>query len=598
MIDLDTIREHDGLTRTLNEIHKCVLPRQPEFRVVKSREEVEASFNHLDDASVQDNKDPRRNKTRLLAPSFELINDYGYSSELTVSEHQIIINSLNIRINHNPSLVNRNSGHIFNNISTSAQTVEKHKKEIALFNKCAEIFFYRNIGDLNSLVTDDVKLYLIDRWHKLEYDDDDRKFQVITMLLRDQVYAEGTEVEFLQTTRDDFSHDSYVISDTDFPPLHQLSVNDLKFYDNIKTTESSDINSNNGCDVALSLDFLAKLFTDSEQFSVQFDNRETLDGKLLSIFHNVLPSKPVSISQALEEVVQNAIRMSFDWSNMNKLVKPTNIEQLSFRSELVSDKMKKIFLKFKKNAGSNQLENLWMLNHKSERFKLKVTQPSAYFSKINGELIPTNISVKLEYQTKYGAEKMTREELIKEWCALKFNLRSTTFRFRIDAMTFKILSITRVSPEEIEHELKEHHGFSSDKSMGCVINLLNCIKRLPECNYLILTKIEDSCKKLYIYKSAANGRSLSEGPWEVSSEFTRRWIPIDEFTPTFLHENHNFPPCCFLLHADSSDKAKLTFSARDKSPQSFKKKKKIPLNKKFAVRKPFETIIGKKAKST
>lgn len=570
-INLNTICEQDVLTRTLNEIHTCVLPKKRKFRVLKSVEEVEASFNHLEDDSVQDNKDPRSSRTRLLAPSFELIKDYGYSSELTASEQQRIMNSLVIRIKHNPSLVKRNNSQNYKNISTSAQTVEKHKNEISHFNKCAEIFFYRNISDLSSLVPDDIKSYLIDKWNKLENVDGERKFQVITMLLRDQMYAEGAEVEFLQTSRDDFNHDSYLISDADFPPLHQLSVNDLKFYDNINTTQRSQITSNDECDVILSLDFLAKLFTDSEQFSVQFDNRETLDGKLLSIFHNVLPSKPVSITRALEEVVQNAIHMSFDWSNMGNSVKPTTIEQLSFRSELVSDKMKNIFLRYKKNAGSNELETLWMFKHKSQSFKLKVNQSKAYFSNINNKLVATNISFKLEYQTKYGAEKMTRDELIKEWCALKFNLGSTTLRFRIDAMTFIVLSITPVCLEEIEQELNEHHGVSPDKSMGCLINLLSCIKRLPESNYLILTKVEDSCKKLYIYKSADTGSSLSEGPWEVSTEFTRRWIAIDEFTPTFLHENHNFPPSCFPLYAD-------------KSPQSFEKK--IVLNKKAAVIKP------------
>lgn len=559
------------LARSLNEIHKCVLPKEKEFRVLKTPEEVKASALVRDAAELVERKDPRSNRTRLLQPSHKLIKDYGYSSELTPQEHQQILNSINLRIIHNPSLVKQKLRHLPTD-QISAETREKHRIEITHFNKCAEIFFHRNISEHNSLVPDNMKPFLIDRWRRLRSDDDERRFQVITRLLRDQV-SDGADVEFVQTSRDNFTHGLYLISSTRFPSLHRFTVDELKFYDDMKSTrrnESASVDECD-CDAMLSLELLVKLLIDSEEFSARFNNRETSDGRLISQFEDAVPLKPVSIEQALQEIVQTSMRASIDWSNLEDFVKPSTVDEPEYKVERFDLKMRKIFARFLATAGPNEVDSTWILKNKLQSVKLRVTQPNVYFSKTDESLVPTNISIKLEYQTKFGAERMTREELLKEWCMQRFNVGSKTFRYRVDAATLRVLSITQISFEDIERELSDRYKFDPAVSLGNLVNLLSCTKRLPPGDYSLMTKIEETCKNLYIFKSSDSGKLLQEGPWEISTQFSKMWIAIDESTPSFLHMNHNFSPSCFPFQAYGCRKRKLSYFVKKKPPKKKQK---------------------------
>lgn len=535
----------------------------------------------LGGAAVVEVKDPRTNPSRIMKPSHELILDYNYSSELTTNEQRIVINKKRLGIIHNPKLLKPNHQQRNSEQQTiSPELAAKLSNEIIQFNKCAEIAFCRNVSDLNSVVSDDMKMFLIGRWSKMESSEDGCKFQVITMLLRDQVCQGEPQVELQNTESDDFNREAYLISEFNFPSLDRFSGNDLKFYSTLKASQISETNLSSQYDVDLSLDLLTKLFIDSEQFSVRFENRENSLGKLVSIFHDPLPLKPASISQALEEVADTALKMSFDWSNMDRFIKQTQSDSQDFCAELIENFTKKTFARYIKKAGTNEINQTWKMSIGQLSFNLLVNNPNAYFMRRHdGSLVLANISIKLEHQIKFGAERMTRAELLREWCTQRFSPDSITLRYRVDAMTLTVLSITCITFDEIETEIVDLYKVQPNTLMVNLINVFACIQRLPPSGYMIQAKLEDLCKKLFIYKASEDGKHSFNEPWEISAVSSQKWIPIDESTPTFLHVQYNFSPCCFPC-------SNRRLSYLKKSPPMTKQKKKTqspPKTKRPAV---------------
>lgn len=522
-----------------------MLPRDDQFRVFKTPEEIMMCAGLLSGDTSLEFKDPRGNPTRLLAPAHELIKDYGYSSELSLNEQRLIMNSLNLNITHNPRLLQRQpmKG---KHQEVPVATAEKLKIESTHFNKCAEIFFYRHISEFNSVIGNDMKQFLVNRWSRLESNYNSFSFQAITMLLRNQVFDGEVDVQLESNETEELAHGAHLIPSNYFPSLDRYSSEDLKFYCTLSDTRVCEIDSE--CDVELSLDLLSMLQDDTEEFSVRFEIRENSQGKLASTFHKVLPLNPVDINRALEEITRLSLQMSIDWNNMDKATKISSKESSDYRAEQIKETMKRNYGKYRKEAGENNLKKVWRIKSKQQDFVVSVNVEHAYFVKNEDEShVPANISVKLEYQTKFGAEKMTRGELLKEWCQLKFNNESITLRYRVDAAALKILSITRVTLLEIEKELIDHHDTNPIQLLGSLVNLFSCLKRLPEGEYMIRAKVEESCKKLFIYKSSEAGKLLTNESWDIAAVSSRQWIPIDSSTTSFLHLNQNFPPCCFPI---------------------------------------------------
>lgn len=552
VFNFQTISDHDVLTRTLNEIHKCVLPKVKEFRLFKTPEEIAASSNIPASSADIEVKDPRKNPTRFLKLSHELIRNYGYSSDLTAAEQSAVITSMTPRIMHNPKLLKfyPQRKHKHQQQQLTPEISEKHKTELAHFNKCAEIHFYRHVSELNYLVNDDMKTFLIQRWSKLQSNDEERKFQVITMLLRDQLYDGKPQVDLISTADGNFNREAYVIADDKFPSLERFTAEDLKFYRNLDALRAVEMDSEVECDVALSVDLLAKLFIDTEEFSVRFEKVQHSSGRLLSSFNEAVPSKPVSISKILEEIVETSLMMSFDLDNINRWSSEkveTDEKVDHYQAKQIEDVMTEIFTKYRSRHGLNASSRIWKLSDKLQNFSMLVRQSNVFSVKLDDSLEDANISVKLEFQTKFGAEKMTKNELLGEWCSMKFASQSCTLRFRVDAITLKILSITKVSFTEVEKELSDVHTTEPEKLVGNLMNVFSCIQRLPQGDYLIQTKLESDCKKLFIHKTSENGKLLTSEPWDISSISSRKWLPIDGLTPTFIHINHHFPPGCFPL---------------------------------------------------
>jgi hypothetical protein len=156
------------------------------------------------------------------------------------------------------------------------------------------------------------------------------------------------------------------------------------------------------------------------------------------------------------------------------------------------------------------------------------------------------------------------------------------------------LSITQISLEDIERDLKEIYDFNPIDALELLFNTFNTIKNLPHGNYLIQAKIGS----LHIAKSSLAGKELiSTKDITINPTFTRKWIPIDEKFPTYIHMSLKIAPCCFpisfgrkkkgtsyKLPENVAKKKKSTVTASSVNLRKKKKpKRKIVKNKKFAV---------------
>lgn len=571
-LDFESISDHDPLARTINEIHKCVLPKQETYRLLKPPRRKARD----DPGDEEEPKDPRRNTTRRLPSSAELTRHYGYSSELTLHEQKLFLDALSLRITHNPELLKRNARKVTDwdsNKTVSPAVLARHKLEAASFNKCAEIFFYRNVQEFNDLVNPNMKEFLVNRWNSA--DREFTKYQVITMLMRDQSVGGEFQVEPESTENEEFDAEVYSISDQTFPSLNCFSPSDLKFYCLLKDAQRDEIGLEPSCDAVLSIDLLSKLITDTEQFSAKFSKGD--DSKI--IFERALPPKPASIETALNEVVRISLLMSHEWKIIDQLVKPAQTTAYDVKS--LEEFMKKSYSNVKKTAGVNEFNHLCKISDKSQSFRLLVKHADAfYFKNEHSERVPVNISIKLEYQVKFGAEQMTRSELLKEWCQHKFNRESITLRYRIDAKSLTVLSITRITMEEIADELLKNHKTDPEVLIGSLMMLFGCLQRIPPANYRLQGKVGESFKKLLIFIDTKTDNCEPVEPWEVEAVSSRKWIPIDEKTPTFIHSNHAFTPCCFPT---DSRKRKTTSSPKKatikKKPQTATRQQVSPVSK-------------------
>lgn len=550
IIDFKTINEGDVFSRQLNEIHKCVLPKAVEYKVFKTQDEIEASSNQYFASDIIQLVDPRKNPTRILQPSNLLVRDYGYSSELSHREHMLILNSIKLRITHNPVLAQpKNKGTLV--ASDITESLErKRQTEIAQFNKCAEIEYYKTVTDLNDLISNNLKEFLIRKWtNEITESLSKQKFQIITVLLRDQVCErlENIKIETLET-KQEIKTKMYQLPASHFPCLDRFTSNELEFYCELRELVSSNQQLDAECDISLSMCLLEKLLAANEEFSVGFKIAQSSTWTKCARFNHATFKKNVSIEDALEEIVKLSLYMSIDWWNISQYVKPSASMQSEFCARSIDSTMRKMFLDFKALAGSNETASLWSITGDQKR-QVLINHRNCYFTfSDDGEsIIPANISIKLEFQTRFGAETMTKNELLKEWCNLKFSKNSITLRYRVDAKTLKILSVTRITIDEVENELKKLFNFDPLEAVANLINFFDCVQRLPESDYTVQARNVDECKKLFIYKASDDVRKdySDDIPLEIQSIFSRKWIAIDPKTPSFLHVNHSFAPCCF-----------------------------------------------------
>lgn len=541
VFNFETINDNDPLSRNLNEVHTCVIPRQCEHRILKTPEELAANRFETDFfGHIVELKDPRKLTYSQLKSSKELIKKHNYSSQLQNNEQLKILATLEKNSIHNPKLVENSVGLISPLEELPEDIKEKLQKEIDHFLRCAEIYYHRHITQFNSLLSDSLKQLLLEKWKRQEAQLPHTSHQAITRILRNTNSNTQCTLKLISNENPKFRPEHYRINEDFFVDLKTIPTDSIKLFLQCRNTE---IKINQPADIHISLDTLTKIFVDGTEFNTIFSSENDCSRFTLT---DAVPLKKVNQPEALEEAIKVMLQFNIEWDNANKFADQANVSstRIDFKVHTIAETMSKMFKSYKKKAGANNEISLWRLESASQNLSIGICQTDCCFLDANTKAI---FSIKFEYQTSFGAEQMSREELLKEWIQLKFTVNCKVLRFRIDAASLVILSVTKLTVDEIQKELKELYNYDPHDGFGTLFNIFNCVKNLPNGIYILQAQRNDDCNSLLIYREdLEHGKTIiSDDDFEVIETFTRKWIPIDKKVVTFLHLNEQIAPCCF-----------------------------------------------------
>lgn len=577
--NFETINDNDSLSRNLNEIHTCVIPKQREYRIFKTQEEIEANYCEIDSSDFVELKDPRVNKFSKLESSRELIKEYSYPSELNKHEQITILRILMNDTIYNPKYLRNSLSLERSNVIISKELQDKWQKESNKFNRCAEIYYHRHITQFNNLVCDSFKEILFEKWKRIEAQFPFLKYQAITMIVRNPCTKPtfSTLIEHIEDKADSFQHDLYKIPDNFFPNLQDISVESIELFTYFKDLSCIDHKLSTKSNIEISLDVLTKLFVDGTEFNAAFTNENSTTKFILN---ETVPLKTIIQSDALEDAIKLIMNFNIEWHNASKNIATNDTKKIDFKPTTINETMSKIYKNYKKHAGANNEISLWRLEKNSQKLLISISN-SSYYINDDTKVI---LSIKLEYQTNFGAEQMSREELLNEWIQIKFSPNTIIMRFRIHVKSMEILSVIKLKIEDVEKELKEIYNYDPLDSMDILFNVFSCIYNLPESKYIIQGQRNDKeCNKLIVYKEVVeNGKIVTnDEDFQIIESFTRKWIPIDKIV-TFLHLNEELAPNCFSYKSSK----KISYAAS--------KNKKIPIKKIAQHKSPQKGKIQKK----
>ncbi|CAG9804296.1 unnamed protein product [Chironomus riparius] len=567
--NFETINDNDSLSRNLNEIHTCVIPKQSEYRILKTPEEIAANYCEISSSEFVELKDPRVNKFSKIETSNAMIREYSYPSELKKHEQIEILSLLLNDTIYNPKYLQNSLPLVKCNNPLSKELDEKWQKEASKFARCAEIYYHRHITQFNNLVCDTFKEILIDKWKRIVVQFPYLKYQAITMIVRNSFIkpAFSISIDHIEDQKDNFRYDLYKLPDELFPNLQDVSAESIQLFSQFKHLFYVDSKISARANIQISLDVLTKLFVDGTEFNTIFTNERSVTKFNLN---ETVPLKTIAQNDALEEAIKLIMNFNIEWHNASKTVTTSESTKIDFKPNKMNEIMSKIFQSYKKHAGANNEISLWRLEKNSQKLLISISNDSYYIN----EETRVIISIKFEYQTYFGAEKMSREELLNEWIQIKFSPPITiVMRYRIDVRSMEILSVIKLKIEDIENELKNNYSYDPLDSMDILFNLFNCIHNLPESRYIIQGQRNDKeCNKLVVYKEVAeNGKFITnDDDFKILESFSRKWFPIDKIV-TFLHLNEDLAPCCFS-HKSSK---KISYTTTINKKTTFPKKEAI-----------------------
>lgn len=577
--NFEAIDDNDSLARNLNEIHTCVLPKQSEYRIFKTPEELAANYCETNSSDFVELKDPRVNKFSKLQSSREMIKEYSYSSELNKQEQITILRKLMNDTIFNPKCLKNSLSLEKCNVSLSKDLEEKWQKEASKFTRCAEIYYHRHITQFNNLVCDNFKKILFEKWKRIEAQFPYIKYQAVTMIVRNPCTkpAFSISIDRIEDIADTFQHELYKIPDELFPNLQDVSVESIKLFTHFRDLYYVDHKFSTKADIQISLDVLTKLFVDGTEFNAVFTNERSTTKFILN---ETVPLKTISQSDALEEAIKLILHFNIEWHNASINVATNDTKKIDFKPTTINETMSKIYKNYKKHAGANNEISLWRLEKNSQKLLISISTNSYY---INDDT-KVIISIKLEYQTNFGAEQMSREELLNEWIQIKFSPNTIIMRYRIHVKSMEILSVFKLKIEDVEKELKEIYDYDPSDSIDILFNVFNCIYNLPESRYIIQgQRNEKECNKLIVYKEVTEDGKIitNDEEFKVIESFTRKWIPIDKII-TFIHLNEELAPCCF------------SYKSSKKISYAVLRNKKGPIKKNFQLKSPQKGKVQKK----
>lgn len=206
------------------------------------------------------------------------------------------------------------------------------------------------------------------------------------------------------------------------------------------------------------------------------------------------------------------------------------------------------------------------------------------------------LSFKIEYKSEFGAQKMSLDELLSEWCSISFTTRiNHVLRCRVDYMTSIVMSVNVLTQEEIEAEMNRLYGLKPERLLTRLHNILNLVTRFPMGKYL-LDKQQNTTQILVYMETerSACGKTWKElvSAAAPSGTNTSRSVEcaIDDQVVTQLHKINSVLPGCIPTLNSSEARAlgamqkhwknKVQSKVRKRSPMKVIAKKKYKGKKK------------------
>lgn len=577
----------DVFAKTLNEISDHV---RPVFK--KTATNSSPTTNSL--------SDPRTISGTILE---ELkFDNCIYKSRLTKQEHNFVMKTEIERSKNstawNGNLVKpeniRSITRIVARVDTQ-QVHEKHDTEEKAFNKFVQSCFHKNLQELRLFTNQDLEKFAISVWFESFRNLSDEKHQSI---MRYQENTESTfnyKISLLDSKVERNSESTLKISEVDrtHVPVLNSSFKDLVVYFKIKSEKTNPEHEDDfpQSDLILGSNFF-EFFADSTKKFLKF---EVKDDSIVE-FDSILPNPEMSKLERLKISVKHSLLLALELRNFDEYIKelksPTND---NYRLVDHEDYLLKKFQHYHRKI-SHQSHEAFRINlNSTDSFKMLVRNKDIFFMSEKETKKKVVVSVKLEFQSKFGAEQMAKEELIQEFLESYFN-DAMVLRYRIDVKYLTVLSVKLLKHCDIEEELKKVYGISRESVFNNLFNFFNCVLRLPTKRYLIEKRFENQLTNLMVSVAVESNENNSNNLFDLKEKYEAaqhkinddfsdvEWKPISREI-TLLHLHKRIASRCFpywIKGRNYVDDVKNPDSSRNKAKAI---PKKVPVVKRLN-RKP------------
>ncbi|XP_058066868.1 uncharacterized protein LOC131216399 [Anopheles bellator] len=283
-------------------------------------------------------------------------------------------------------------------------------------------------------------------------------------------------------------------------------------------------------------------------------------------------------------------------------------EEQPFRAVPFDEYMQRMASKMSTKGSAlreNRFYQLWKLKEKQDEHFLLIAFRQDCYESLRKLRLFMNISVKLEHQPEFGAEQMTKVELLREWTRQLLRPNSKTLRLRINTLNHTVISHHYLELRDIEEELLRLYGINPHHLITSVWCTLRLIQNFPPGEY-ILQRDDYSAQGLSVYaradsKPAENGividlaKRMAAIDYDIPPLEQYEWIPIDKCFITQLHRENMLLPCTFphwrrARQLESRKKHKV----RAKLPNPVVRKKSGKTSAAKALRKAKRKVVKQK----
>ncbi|XP_049547186.1 uncharacterized protein LOC125958104 [Anopheles darlingi] len=245
---------------------------------------------------------------------------------------------------------------------------------------------------------------------------------------------------------------------------------------------------------------------------------------------------------------------------------PTNQQpEQQYRAVRCDEYMKKVEESVRQALDKRQHENrfyqLWKLTDEQsdEEQAVLIDFRQDFYQTLRKTRLFMNLSVKLEHQPEFGAEQMTKAELLHEWARQLLRPNSKTLRIRLDPVTHRMISSHYLELRDIEEELLRLYGVKPRHLITSMWGTLRRLQLFPVGSYL-LHRDERTVQGWSVYTEVGRERGQQLNPNAVVYDLRTRlhaieydlppleqydWIPIDKCFITQVHREGSILPCSF-----------------------------------------------------